>query len=234
MLNPKLKIISLFNEILDLIFPKKCFGCGRSGELFCGHCFDSLDFPEIRCFACRQDGAGLCVQCASSFNLKNLRVFWAADYKNPAIKKMIRAFKYRQAGALAETLGEILSQRAEKFLIQNSLVIPVPLAAKKQRERGFNQAALLGQYLAKKNGLAFDSEILLKIRSTAPQVRTAGRGERLKNLKESFIVSDPQKIQSKTVILVDDVLTTGATIMECARVIQKAGAKKIIALVAAR
>lgn len=254
------QIIRLFNEILDFIFPKKCFGCGRSGEFFCGRCFDSLDFPEIRCFICQKGNTGFCAQCGSFFNLKNLRVFWAVDYtssnlrslgnenqnfhftrslnyKNSAIKKMIRTFKYRQAGALAEILGEILNQRTKKFLVQNnsgaSLIIPVPLTARKQRERGFNQAALLGRYFAQKNGLAFDPAILLKIKNTASQVGTAGRDERLKNLKESFIVSDPQKIKNKTVILIDDVLTTGATIMECARVLQKAGAEKIIALVVA-
>lgn len=232
------QIIRLFNEILDFIFPKKCFGCGRSGELFCDRCFNSLNFPEIRCFVCREGGgSGFCAQCGSFFNLKNLRVFWTADYKNPAIKKMIRTFKYRQAGALAGILGEILNQRAKRFLNQDgsnvSLIIPVPLTARKQRERGFNQAALLGRYLAQKSGLVFDPTILLKIKNTASQVGTAGRDERLKNLKESFIVSDPQKIKNKTVILVDDVLTTGATIMECGRVLQKAGAEKIIALVVA-
>ena len=234
MQNEKRKIINLFNQFLDLIFPKKCFSCGQGGEFLCGRCFNSLDFPEIRCFACRKAGAGFCVQCASFFNLKNLRVFWAADYRNSAIKKMIRTFKYRHANTLTEILGEILNRRTRKFLIQNSLVIPVPLAAKRQRERGFNQAALLGQYLAKKNGLAFDSEILLKIKNTASQVKTAGRGERLKNLKDSFVIPHPEKILGKTAILVDDVLTTGATIMECARVLQKAGVEKIIALVVAR
>lgn len=241
MQNEKRKVINflnLFSRFLDLIFPKKCFGCGRDGEFLCGQCFNSLDFPEIRCFICRKGGAGFCAQCASFFGLENLCVFWAADYRNNAIKKIIRTFKYRQAGALAETLGEILSQRTEKLFIKNSagasLIIPVPLAPKRQRERGFNQAALLGRYFAQKNGLAFDSEILLKIKNTAPQVGTAGRGERLENLKESFAVSDFKKIQGKTVILVDDVLTTGATIMECARALQKAGVKKIIALVAAR
>ena len=256
MQNEKRKIINLFNQFLDLIFPKKCFSCGQGGEFLCGRCFNSLDFPEIRCFACRKAGAGFCVQCASFFNLENLRVFWAADYRNPAIKKMIRTFKYRQANALTEILGEILNQRARKFLIQNSsgaflnracgaigrnyevisnpLIIPVPLTAKKQRKRGFNQAALLGRYLGEKNGLAFDPAILLKIKNTASQVKTARRKERLENLKESFIVSDSRKIQGKTVILIDDVLTTGATIMECARVLQKAGVEKIIALVVAR
>ena len=238
MRDKKREIINLFNKLLDLIFPKKCFGCGQSGELLCARCFDSLDFPEIRCFICRKNSdARICGQCASFFGLKNLRVFWAADYKNPAIKKMIRTFKYRQAGVLAEILGEILNRGTKKFLIQNisgaSLIIPVPLSPKRQRERGFNQASLLGQYLGQKNSLIFDPTILLKIKNTAPQVETAGRGERLKNLKESFVVSDPQKIQDKITILIDDVLTTGATIMECARVLQKAGAKKIIALVAA-
>ncbi|MBI2627974.1 MAG: ComF family protein [Candidatus Niyogibacteria bacterium] len=234
------KLSTPWNAFLDLIFPKKCFSCGQNGEFLCGHCLNSLNLPEIRCFACQKgDGAGFCSQCASFFNLENLSVFWATDYKNLAIKKMIKTFKYRRAGVLTETLGEILSQRAKKFLIQNtsgaslSLIIPVPLSPKRHRERGFNQAALIGQYLGQKNNLAFDPAVLLKIKNTSPQVKTAGRDERLKNLKESFVVSDSQKILGKTVILIDDVLTTGATIMECARILQKAGAEKIIALVVA-
>jgi len=150
---------------------------------------------------------------------------------------MIKDFKFRSASILTETLGEMLLKNIKNELLmsnnQMSVIIPVPLHKKRMRERGFNQSALLAKYIADKTSVPLDCDTLVKIKNTSSQVSAFSRNDRLQNLYESFLIKNPENIKNKTVILVDDVITTGATIIECARTLKRAGCKNIIALVVA-
>ena len=114
-----------------------------------------------------------------------------------------------------------------------TLIVPIPMSKARKRERGYNQAELLAKALAEKTSFPGSSEILLKTRNTPSQVSLAGR-ERLTNLQNSFDVSDPNRVWGKTILLVDDISTTGTTLCEAARVLKNSGAKKVIGLVVAR
>ncbi|MBI5045958.1 MAG: ComF family protein [Candidatus Niyogibacteria bacterium] len=227
-----------WNKTLDLLFPEKCRGCGLSGVVLCEDCRRKLRPPEIFCFACgKESDCGICAACARAYGISPIKVFWAARYSEPPIKALIHDLKYRSATKVAETLGDIFCDNTN-FALQNlknenSVIVPVPITARKLRERGFNQSEILAAALSRKSGISLATDILLKIKNTASQVAVAERAKRLENLRDSFAVPHPERISGKTAILVDDILTTGATIIECARELKKAGAKNIIALVVA-
>ena len=111
---------------------------------------------------------------------------------------------------------------------QSWVIVPVPLSPDRKRERGFNQSELVAQKLAVLLNIPAETRTLAKIKETVPQVSTRNREERLKNLLGAFWVCNPKEVQDKTIILVDDVTTTGATFREASRVLREAGARKIV------
>ena len=106
------------------------------------------------------------------------------------------------------------------------VVIPVPLHEKRLRKREFNQSALIAKYLAASQGITVMLDCLVKIRDTMPQVGLSSR-ERRKNIKGAFAINNRPLISGKDIVLVDDVVTTGATVRECSKVLKKAGARNI-------
>ncbi len=119
-------------------------------------------------------------------------------------------------------------------LVSNvDMIMPVPLHAKRLRQRGFNQALLLAHRMSERHGLPLVYDNLIRQRSTRPQVELKG-DERIKNVKGAFTLRQPGKVEEKNIILVDDVFTTGATMNECAQVLKQAGATHVTAFTLAR
>ena len=117
-----------------------------------------------------------------------------------------------------------------------NLLIPIPLAPKRLRERGFNQALLICEKLVKLDGginFQLEKNVLIKPKDTEHQVRIEDRSKRLKNIIGSFLVKNSEKIKNRNIILIDDVVTTGATLSEARKMLKQAGAKKIIAFTVA-
>ena len=165
----------------------------------------------------------------------NDKILAAISYKSKLTKKAIWALKYKGAKKLAEPLAELICEHlCEVRLPTASIIIPIPLSKKRLRKRGFNQAELIAKYLSEKLSIPMANNVLYKIRHTIPQVKIKNKQERLKNLKGAFCVKNPEIIKGKNVFVVDDVSTTGATINEARKVLEQAGAKKAIGLVAAR
>lgn len=157
------------------------------------------------------------------------------SYDAGPIKTLIHDLKYRHMRGNAEILGGLL-YRAIAYhgilLSRDSLIIPIPLHPARERTRGFNQSYLIAQALGEKIGIPARNDILRKIKNTKPQMGLL-REERLKNMTGVFIISDIAAIKEKTIILLDDVKTTGATLDEAARVLRDAGAKKVWAITVA-
>lgn len=158
------------------------------------------------------------------------------DYRDPLIRNMIWMLKYRGntralqlcAALLHETL---VGERADELLPDTAqfVIIPIPLSRKRLRHRGFNQTALLGEALAAHAPHLWEhqSDTLIKIRETAPQ-SSLPRVRRLTNVAGAFSVTHAEKIRDRTVILLDDVITTGSTVRAAARVLEQAGAKRVM------
>lgn len=239
MVNRRLR--QLVDILLEAVFPTVCLGCGAGGELLCEKCLAAAPQAEKMCFNCQAaSGNGVCPECARRFRLGKARIFWATNYRYEPVRRLIRTLKYRHAASAATILAEMIHARSSdqhrvlvKATAQNTLVIPVPMHAARLRERGENHAALIAEEFAKLANLTFAPDILLKIRPTHSQVEARSRAERLKNLAKSFVVRDAAKITGQNIILVDDVLTTGATIIECVKVLRIAGADRITVLVVA-
>ena len=208
------------NKILNLTLPEKCLGCQRKNNGYlCPECLNKI--PP--CF-------------------DNSSILAAAAYQSPVVKKAIWLLKYRRAKKLAEPLAELIflrifsssPQYRHPVSVLDTLIIPIPLSKKRLRERGFNQAELIANLLAEKMSVKIACNILEKIKHTETQVKVKNRENRLKNLKGTFKVSHPRLLKEKTIILVDDVATTGATLFEAGRVLKKSGAKKVVPVVGAK
>ncbi len=169
---------------------------------------------------------------------KTLALF---DYQKPLVRQAIWELKYRGnkkiaallAQCLYEELAEELSERKTFGHFEKPLLVPVPLSKKRLRERGFNQCELLADVLKNLGGNFFEVrfDLLVKTKDTESQT-SKNRARRLENLKGCFSVSRPEEVAGRNVIVLDDVVTTGATFEEARRTLQAAGARVMLAAVA--
>ncbi|MBV8056280.1 MAG: ComF family protein [Deltaproteobacteria bacterium] len=155
------------------------------------------------------------------------------DEDGQVVSSIIRRHKYGRdqslSHALAQCLGESLPLNSDDY----DLVLPVPLHRRRLRWRGFNQAAMLGFVVARKINCALDVVTLARIRDTPPQT-SQDSARRRQNVRGAFAVTRPHQIANRSLLLVDDVMTTGATLDECARILLAAGARKVDVFTLAR
>ena len=217
----------ILDSILDIIFPVHCLGCGMARVDLC-----------IKCLA----------ESPPAERETAKWIFSIYDYRHPPIKKAVWLLKYKGKKRLANIFAQalyprILEELSELKIMENfqdSILIPIPLSAKRRRERGFNQAEFICQALIKLDSSAnfkLDGKLLLKIKETEHQAKIKDRRERLKNLNGSFAVKNEaekiDRVKGRNIILIDDVTTTGATLNEARKTLKQAGAKKIIAFTVA-
>jgi ComF family protein len=228
---------------LDLVFPRQCAGCeGAVGDQdgylcldclmailpvvdpFCARCGDPIDGVVGKVFTCSQ-----CVKAEPAFDLARS----AARYRGP-LKPLLHQFKYAEGTHLADDLSRLLAACVETHYDPDQLdmIAFVPLFHKRERERSYNQARLLAENL----GRRYDKPVLRgvkRVRDTGTQTRLhmAARAE---NVKGAFIVTEPRWVDGKTFLLVDDVMTTGATLREVASSLKAAGAWRVLVATVAR
>ncbi len=232
----KALIKELSEGALELLFPSVCLICGEAelnpGELVCPQCWRRIDGLKIPvCSGCGRfiDFGWKCSDCKGGHDFP---VFALGQYAG-ILREIIHEFKFHGFGRLAETLGErILALHREKLLeLAPEMVIPVPLHSLRRKKRGFNQAAILADIIGKGLGLKAGSEILQKIRKTKDQMRL-DFSERNENIKDAFVIDDKDvdSIKAKKILLVDDVMTTGATLREAAKAIRLKGGLPVAAV----
>lgn len=149
-----------------------------------------------------------------------------------ALREAIHTFKYRGVRAAAPELSQLLGSYLESNPMPGDVLVPVPLHPRRLRSRGYNQAALLARELAKLTGLPANEGLLLRARDTPPQVRTGGRLDRARSMEGSF--KSTGDAAGMSVILLDDVTTTGSTLSACAAALKDAGAATVRGLVLAK
>ena len=149
------------------------------------------------------------------------------------LDKLIKGLKYKFAFDIASELSDLLLSFFEKQEISNAnpVIIPVPLHKKRLRERGFNQAELLARSFHA--NYQVETKILQRNKYTSAQAKLKEKA-RKENIKQAFACHDSEKVKNKIVVLVDDVITTGSTLNECARVLKKSGAKEVWGLAIAK
>jgi ComF family protein len=161
---------------------------------------------------------GECIKDQPAF--RSVRTFGL--YRGP-LRKAINLLKYHNTKRLSKPLSEMILRME---MPRADTVMPVPLYKDRLRQREFNQSALLAKYTAKKTGRSLLVDCLVKARDTMPQVGLSSR-ERRSNIRNAFEVKKKELIKGKDILLIDDVITTGATVRECSRVLKKAGAGNI-------
>lgn len=207
--------IDLFLEIL---FPSKCLGCNISGQILCLDCIYNLRQAE------RETENSI------------LAVY---DYRDPIVKNAIWKLKYYKTPRLGQRLGQLLYSSLLEEIVSIQMfsqgspiyVIPVPISKGKKVSRGYNQSEIIAKSFcqsAEENIFQLRNNIVFKKRNTIPQARLTNRKKRLENIKGAFELKDKKLIKDKTIIVIDDVTTTGGTINEIIKILKNGGAKKVV------
>jgi ComF family protein len=226
--------------MFNICFPHACCNCGEIAESqgLCPKCWKKIKWiSDPKCKVCgtpfETDIAEICAVCMSK--KPNFDRTAAAFEYNDASRNIILKFKYRDATYLCPQLAAWVYGAAKDIIPGADLLIPVPIHFFKRLKRKYNQSELLARELEKLSGILYEPRILKKEKNTQRQ-EGLSKNIRLQNVKSSFCVDKKYAdlLQKKHVVLVDDVLTTGATADECAKVLKKHGAEKVTVLVIAR
>jgi ComF family protein len=227
---------ALASAVADLLFPPRCEAClellatgaaATPSLALCGPCLATIERVEDPCERCGQPGmAGGCTSC------ERRPPTWdraqAVYVYGGAVADMLHRFKYEDQPALARPLAERLA-RVDAGVVD--VVAPIPLSTRRRLGRTYDQALLLARELASLRGLRFEGALLRRVRHTGRQVDRR-RDERQENVRGAFRLAG--EVHGLSVLLVDDVVTTGATAGECARLLKEGGARRVEVVSVAR
>lgn len=243
MLNPApaLGLRRLWTGFLDLVLPPRCLACGVTvgavGTL-CPSCWRGITFlgaPRCACcgypFAFDLGEGGLCGACAAHTPPYD-RARAAMRYDD-ASRNLVLALKHGDRLHLAPALAQWMRRAGAELLGDADWLVPVPLHWTRLFARRYNQAAVLAQALARAGAPPVAAECLIRRRRTPSQARKNAAARR-RNVAGAFRVRKPGEVRGKRIVLIDDVLTTGATVEECARALKRAGAARVDVLALAR
>lgn len=217
--------------LLDFALPPRCSGCGSivdQVDTFCAECWKNIEFlGPGGCEQCGQPleatDAGLCAAClARPPRMQRMR---AAVVYDDVSRAIVLRFKYGRKVALAKAMARYMAPLIG-LLPDGSVLVPVPLHRRRLWQRGFNQSALLARELSRRLGAPTDPQLLKRIKPTPP-LQGMSRQQRRRTVAGAFRVAPHADVAGRTIVLVDDVLTTGSTANACARVLQRAGAARV-------
>jgi competence protein ComFC len=212
-----LLIKTLFQALIEIIFPNFCVGCNKKDTLLCSNCYEKIEF--------------------SSFPFNKLEKLKYIDeiivicrYQG-IIKKLIHEFKYKSVINIGKIIAKLIYRSTN--IPKCDLLIPIPIHKKKLDKRGFNQSEKIVRELSILTKIPIRN-LLLKATNTKSQMSIRDIKERKNNLKNSFEIKKNIPSLPQKVILIDDIVTTGSTLDECAKILKKAGVKKVVGLVLAK
>lgn len=221
--------------------------CGQADTYLCPACFNKIEILlNNECFFCGKITwqGKICLECKKESYLD--RVISATNYGSPLIRELIKAFKYHFVKELAISLSQLIIKTIEanwsldiacppaRQGFWDFLIVPVPLCKAKLRSRGFNQAELLTKEISNYFNIPTETNIIKRKFPGMPQANIKDTEKRKKNIKRAFEISEPEKIRDKIIILTDDVITTGATLIEVAKILKQNSAKEVWAITVAK
>ena len=218
----------VLSRFLEMLAPVNCLGCGFEGAVVCTTCLDSLSTPnQALCYVCGRASKGgrTCELCARGNALSGVSV--GAGYDGP-VKELILRLKFHRLRAATDTAADLLMRAAGDWP-EVQLITSVPVAPSRHRERGYNQSELLARVVASRTGLPYRP--LIGRLTTTHQIGL-DRRTRLDQVAGAFYAS--RRLEGHSVLVVDDVVTTGATVSACAEVLRGAGAGLVWAAAVAR
>jgi competence protein ComFC len=229
-------------SFLDLLFPKRCIGCGRIGTYFCTICIQTIRpilQSETICPVCEKPAiAGMThPRCRTKYTIDGLTSFF--HYRG-IVRQAIKDLKYRFVFDLASEFINLIRPQSLLTIQQYNHVpmIPIPLHPARYRWRGFNQAEKMGTVFCERLAIPMQTDILRRTRQTVPQVAMKDKKHRIANTQGVFQINNDSKIVNRTsqigILLFDDVFTTGATLREAAQVLKHNGYRYVWGVTMAR
>jgi ComF family protein len=234
-----------WHSLVDFFFPPRCPSCAENlGEneshLICSSCFGQI--KRVSHPMCPRCGVGFATDAGEDHFCSDCLLDRGHFTKARSLARyeglladLISRFKYMGASRLATPLSHLLADYTNgDFSFRDySLIMPVPLHPRRLRQRGYNQSLLLARTVSRKHSIPLDYTSLRRIRPTQPQTELSG-AQRQKNVHGAFAVHKKAAVAEKTILLIDDVFTTGATVEECARALLKSGSKRVDVLTLVR
>ncbi len=214
-----------WETLLDWIFPPKCGGCGRTGQWFCDACQSQIAYIEA-------PHAALPYSSPWADGGARLESVHAVAWFEGPLQNLIHNFKYKGQRVLRKPLAQLLARKWQALHHPTDLIVAVPLHPNREKERGYNQSYLLSRELGQAVGIPAPRNGLRRVRNTLPQVDLTAQ-ERWLNVQGAFR-GDAGILADRSILLVDDVCTTGATLQACASAALEAGARSVWALTVAR
>ncbi len=222
-------MIDIFlNKVLNFVYPAKCGFCNEltgTNSFICDNCKYRLNQQYVgKCRYCGKTAFNndVCYECENKKIYYEKLIFF--NEYTQEFKEKIHLYKFFDKKFYYNFFEELIYDRL--FGTEADIIIPVPVSKKRLKERGYNQAGLIGEKLAKDMKIEYDGEILKKVKNSEKQSMQNFR-KRQESVKNLFKISDNLKVKDKRIILIDDVFTTGATANECSKILTEAGAKSI-------
>jgi ComF family protein len=218
------------DRLFGLLAPHQCIACATEGSLLCVECLETAGEPVVpRCAGCHilSDNYKTCRNCKSWLRADGVVV--ATSYEG-IYEQLIHCFKFEAKRQAAEPIAQIMTEAILSY--DDSVVIcPLPTAPSRIRQRGFDHTLLLGRLLAQKTDMSRQN---LLSRKTNVRQLGASRAKRLEQMEKEFYTKNPEMVKGRSILLIDDVITTGASIAGATKALKDAGAKQVYALVFAQ
>jgi ComF family protein len=222
---------NLFSDFINLFYPHYCFGCRQSmvkgEEILCSHCI--FDLPKTNY---HKNGSSLLKEKLEGRLTLDYAFAYLKFKKSGIVQHLLHELKYNNHPEVGVKLGKLYGRElAENGVNDFDLIVPVPLHESRRRKRGYNQSAKFAEGLSSSLGISWDESISMRTSSTATQTRKT-KAERWTNVKDVFAVRNSDHVKGKRILLVDDVITTGATLEACGQHLIDQGCKLSIACIA--
>ncbi len=230
-----MSLISLFK---DIVAPRICFSCKRPGYFLCPECFSDISKYEPYCYVCKKPSPRFSIHTHCQHACSMTSVVVLTHYKQRKIQKLIHDWKFYGRkeifSELAEPLAKFFTEQYDTFDSQKTLIIPAPMFFLRRWKRWYNQSDILAEGIWKKLGISVAKHIIKKKKYTKQQSHLSQK-ERISNLKDAFYIPEKHRIhiQGKTIILVDDVISTWTTLNEISKLLVSQWAKNTIGSVIA-
>lgn len=223
------KMTALLEKIVSIIAPHDCVRCGIEDNVLCEACQPEVFLPlDSLCVFCQKPTVDwrTCQPCTKKYKIDSVWV--AGEYKD-LVSDVLRLYKFERVKAASKSLAQVLDNLLP-YIEPGTLIIPLPTATNRVRQRGYDQSALLAQDLAKLRGIKITRSI-----ARAKNIRQVGasRKQRFEQARLAYMLTKPKTLRGKKVWLVDDICTTGASLSAAARLVKAAGANEVHGVVVA-
>lgn len=222
--------MKMMDRIVGLVTPFECISCGMEGGLLCDRCFEGQSNPiPSRCYRCRfaTNNFETCKSCQKTTRLKNV---WVSNELNGLNKQLLYVYKFNRAQSAKRDIAAKMLKTLPS-INSGTVVVPLPTATSRIRQRGFDQSILLAEVISKRLNLQL---VNCLVRLTQTRQVGADRTKRLKQLGDAYRIKQAKKVIGKNILLVDDVITTGASLEAAANILKITGAKNVSAVVFAQ